>query len=296
MQEGVSVNLRSRPVVRIAALRAVSHRFSFAVLGLLGIALLIVERTDAISTDGLRTRVTDAVAPILDALSRPAASVGEIVNEVQTLVEIRAENARLREEIAALRQFQDVAFRLEAENLTLRTLLNYTPDWSHSFVTARVIGDNTGAFVRSLTINLGAVNGIADGQAAMGGRGLLGRVVQTGERSARILLLTDFNFRVPVVIERTGQPAILGGDNTERPRLLYLPPDASIRVGDRVVTSGEGGLFPPGLPVGTVAQQTDGAIRVDPFEALDVVSFVKIVDFHQTGDQIAMEMARGFLR
>lgn len=288
--------MRSRPAVRIAALRAVSHRFSFALLILIAIGLLVLGRIDVVPLDGVRTSVSDAVAPILDALSRPAATVSDMVDEVQTLTDIRDENARLREQVAALEQYQDVAFRLEAENLTLRTLLNYTPDWSYSFLTARVVSDNAGAFVRSLMINLGSNNGVADGQAVLGGRGLLGRIVQTGERSARILLMTDLNFRVPVVIERTQQHAVVGGDNTDKPRLLYLPPDASLRVGDRVVTSGQGGLFPPGLPLGTVAGQTDGTVRIDPIEPLDVISFVKVVEFLDVSDSIAFKDAPGFLR
>jgi rod shape-determining protein MreC len=288
--------LRSRPAVRIAALRAVSHRFSFALLLLIAVGLLILGRIDIVPLDGVRTSVSDAVAPILDVLSQPAATVSDVVDEVQTLAEIRAENARLKDQVAALEQYQDVAFRLEAENLMLRTLLNYTPDWSYSFLTARVVSDNAGAFVRSLMINLGSNNGVADGQAVLGGRGLLGRIVQTGERSARILLMTDLNFRVPVVIERTQQHAVVGGDNTDKPRLLYLPPDASLRVGDRVVTSGQGGLFPPGLPLGTVADQTDGTVRIDPIEPLDVISYVKIVEFHDVSDTIAFKDAPGFLK
>jgi rod shape-determining protein MreC len=257
---------------------------------------LILGRIDVVPLDGVRTSVSDAVAPILDVLSQPAATVSDVVDEVQTLADIRAENARLKEQVASLEQYQDVAFRLEAENLMLRTLLNYTPDWSFSFLTARVVSDNTGAFVRSLMVNLGSNNGVEDGQAVLGGRGLLGRIVQTGERSARILLMTDLNFRVPVVIERTQQHAVVGGDNTDKPRLLYLPPDASLRVGDRVVTSGQGGLFPPGLPLGTVADQTDGTVRIDPIEPLDVISFVKIVQFHDVSGTIAFKDAPGFLR
>jgi len=285
---------RSRPAVRIAALRAVAHRFSFGLLLFAAISLLMVGKIDAVLFDGVRARVVDAVAPILDAMSRPAASVARMVTELQSLSDIRGENARLRQEVSTLRQYQDVAFRLEAENLTLRNLLNYTPDSAHSFLTARVVADNGGAFVRSLTINLGAANGIRDGQAVLGGRGLIGRIVQTGDRSARVLLITDLNARIPVVVERTQQRAIIGGDNTDRPRLLYLPPDASIRVGDRIVTSGNGGMFPAGLPVGIVAAAQDSAVRIQPIEPLEAVTYVKVVDFRALDPGMAMQPVPGF--
>lgn len=285
---------RGRPAVRIAALRAVAHRFSFGLLLLAAVSLLMVGKIDAVLLDGARARIVDAVAPILDAMSRPAASVAQIVSEFQSLSDIRGENARLRHEVAELQQYQDVTFRLEAENLTLRSLLNYSPDSAHSFLTARVVADNGGAFVRSLTINIGSDNGIHDGQAVLGGRGLIGRIVQTGEHSARVLLITDLNARIPVLVERTQQRAIIGGDNTDRPRLLYLPPDASIRVGDRIVTSGSGGMFPAGLPIGVVAAAQDSTIRIQPIEPLEAINYVKVVDFRAVDPGMAMQPAPGF--
>jgi rod shape-determining protein MreC len=283
-------------VVRIATLRAVAHRFSFPILMLLSFVLLMVGKIDAVLVDALRARVSDAVAPILDAMSRPAASVATMVEEIGDLSDIRAENDRLRQELATLRQYQDVVFRLEAENLVLRNLLNYTPDVTHSFVTARVIADNSGAFVRSLAINLGRANGVRDGQAVLGGRGLVGRIVQAGERSARVLLITDLNAHIPTVVERTQQRAVVAGDNSDRLRLLYLPQDASVRVGDRLLTSGHGGLFPPGLPIGIVASVQDGGIRVQPFESLDDLTYVKIVDFRTVESDASMQAAPGFVQ
>ena len=92
----------------------------------------------------------------------------------------------------------------------------------------------------------------------MTGDGLVGRVAELGDHAARILLLTDLNSRVPVVIEETRERAILSGDNTERPALAYLPPDARVSSGQRVVTSGSGGVLPAGLPIGTVTVGRDG--------------------------------------
>jgi rod shape-determining protein MreC len=227
----------------------------------------------------VRARVTDAVAPILDAMSRPAGTIADVVEDARELARLRDENARLREQNRTLLRFEEVAYRLEAENASLRGLMNYTPERPHAFITARVIADNSGAFVRSVAINLGARNGVADGQAVMGGYGLAGRVVQAGDRSARILLLTDLNARIPVMVERTRDRAVLAGDNSMRPALLYLTVEADVAVGDRIVTSGHGGMFPPGLPVGIVANIADGDIRVQPFEDLDRLEYVRVVQF-----------------
>jgi rod shape-determining protein MreC len=266
-------------MARIAALRALAQRFSFALLLMAAVGVMMLGKVDTVVLDGLRTRLTDAVAPILDVLSRPAGTVADAVDWTQQLTDLRRENARLRAENEALLRFEQAAFRLQAENEALRSLANYHPATPHAFVTARVVGDNSGAFVRSLMINLGTQNGIADGQAVMGARGLVGRIVQAGERSARLLLVTDLNARIPVLVGAARHRAILGGENTDRPRLLYLRPESDIGIGDRVSTSGHGGMFPPDLPVGVVTAVADGAALIEPFEDLSRLEYVRIMDF-----------------
>lgn len=266
-------------MARIAALKAVTQRFSFLILFLTAFGLMVLGKVDVVVVDQLRSRVTDAVAPVLDAISRPAATVADIMERTQELADLRERNALLIAENETLKQYQQVAYRMEAENISLRELLNYTPATTHSFITARVIADNSGAFVRSLAINLGEQHGIRNGQAVLAGEGLIGRIVQTGERSARILLLTDLNARIPVTVHPSRHRAVLGGDNSDRPRLLYLPRDTEVSVGDRVVTSGHGGMFPAGLPIGTVVESTERGVRVQPFEDMHRLEFVRVVDF-----------------
>jgi len=111
------------------------------------------------------------------------------------------------------------------------------------------------------------------------GEGLVGRVSEVGSRAARVLLVTDLNSRVPVIVEGPQQRALLTGDNSERPCLRYLDAGAEIKVGDRVVTSGQGGVFPPGLPVGVVASLDREAPRVEPYVELSRVEYLRIVDY-----------------
>ena len=109
-------------------------------------------------------------------------------------------------------------------------------------------------------------------------------MVEVGEWTARVLLITDINARVPVLLDNsTRQRAVLAGDNSDEPRLLYLPPEASASVGDRVVTSGDGGLFPVGLPIGVVAAVEDRMIKVKPMVDLGKLEHVELVDFGLPG-------------
>ncbi len=215
--------------------------------------------------------------------SRPAATVSQVVDTARELAGIRAENARLREERARLLQWQTVARQMEAENTALRDLLRNQPPPKARFISARVIGEEGGAFARSLLINAGSHAGVRKGQAVVTGEGLVGRITDVGERAARVLPVMDLNSRIPVLIEATRTHAILTGDNSQRPLLSRLPPEAAVSSGDRIVTSGHAGAFPPGLPVGVVAAISDRGIGVQPFVDFFRLEYVRVVDFSLRG-------------
>jgi rod shape-determining protein MreC len=206
-----------------------------------------------------------------------------VVNAVHDLAALRAENVRLAEENARLMHWQTVARELDNENKALRGQLNYTPDPDSAFITARVIGDTGGSFVHSMLLNAGTREGVRKGQAVIAGENLAGRVAEVGDRTARILLLTDINSHIPVVIEGTRAKAILSGDNSDRPRLNYLSPNSNAAVGNRIVTSGHGGAFPPGMPVGVIASIQDGVVRVEPFVHRYQLEYVAVVDYGLPG-------------
>lgn len=267
----------------MAPIRTLVHRFAY--LGLIGTAffLMLLGKADTVLVDRFRIQVTDAVAPILDVLSRPVDTVVAVVDGVRELANLRAENARLLEDRTRLFQWQTVARRLEAENKSLRDLLNLAPDSMASFITARVIGDTGGAFAHNLVLSGDMRSGARKGQAVITGDGLVGRVIGVGDRSIRVLLITDLNSRIPVVVESSRTRAILAGDNSERPRLIHLPPGATVSPGERIVTSGHGDAFPAGLPVGVVVSVSDGGIEVQPLIDRNRLEYVRIVDFGLRG-------------
>lgn len=276
-----------RPAGSLARLatpiKAWAQRFAFLLLIGSAFGLMMIAKTDILLIERARTSVTDAVVPVLDAASRPVTTVANILREGQELAALRAENAALREQNARLQHWQVVARRLEAENAALSQLLNMAPEPDIHYVTGRVVADSGGAFVRSVLLNAGANQGVAKGQAALTGDGLVGRVTEVGRRSARILLITDINSRIPVVTEDSRMRAVLAGDNTAQPRLLYLPDDAEVQVGTRIVTSGHGGVFPPGLPVGMVSRAGEDGIRVQPFVDKARMEYLRVADYDMPG-------------
>ncbi|MEI6984520.1 MAG: rod shape-determining protein MreC [Rhodospirillaceae bacterium] len=269
----------ARPMSRLTALKALFQRFSFLLLLLASIALMMVGRVNPLMVENSRARVTDAFVPILDVISRPAATAAHLVERFIEATETYRENKQLRVENARLLQWKQAALHLEAENTSLRNLLHYKPEPKASFISARVIAAPGGAFVRNVVVTAGRREGVRRGQAAVAGPGMIGRVVEVGEWSARVLLITDINTRVPVVLDSSRQRAVLVGDNSDQPQLLYLPPEAKVAVGDRAVTSGDGGLFPPGLPIGLVSSVNDRLIRIQPMVNLSRLEHVQLVDF-----------------
>ena len=275
---------RSRPVYRFAApIRSLVHRFAYMGLLMAAFGLMMLGKADTVLMERMRTHVTDALAPIMDVISRPVATVANIVDHGRELIEIHAQNAELRETNQRLLQWQTAARRLEIENARLRALLNYKPEPNAAFLSARVIADTGGAFAHSLVLNAGWRDGVRKGQAVVADEGLTGRIAGVGAISARVILITDLNSRIPVVVETSDTRAILAGDNSEQARLIHLAPGSTVNVGYRVVTSGHGGAFPPGLPIGVVSAVSDEGISVQPFVKRERLEFVRVVDFGLKG-------------
>jgi rod shape-determining protein MreC len=254
------------------------QRFTFLLLLATAAGLMLLGKADTVIVERIRTEMIDAVAPVLDTLSRPIGVANDLIEHARNVYGLALENRTLREENARLLQWQAIARQLEAENAALRGLVGFVPEAAASEVSARVIGASGGAYVRSVLVAAGARHGVRKGQAAVAGAGLAGRVTEVGDRSARVLLITDLNSRIPVVIESSRDQAILAGDNSDRPRLDYLRPNARVAPGDRVVTSGIGGIFPPGIPVGVVVG-AEGGLRVQPPVDWDRLEFLRLLDF-----------------
>jgi rod shape-determining protein MreC len=278
--EGRRDSLWGFTMIRLSPqLRTAVQRTTLPILVLLSGAIIVLGKADQVLFDSLRTAVGDTVAPVLDAVARPLNAMGEVVDRAKVAVATYQENVRLEAENARLLQWQQTALNLAADNQQLRGLLKAVPESALSYVTARVVANSGGAFVRMILINAGTADHVSRGQAVITGEGLVGRLTEVGDRAARVLLITDLNSRIPVTVESTHVAAVLAGDNSERPRLLYLPAADGVKIGDRIVTSGEGGVFPPGLPVGVVSAIDGGGPRVEPYVELSQLGYVLVADY-----------------
>jgi len=263
--------------------RGFSHRFSFIFLASFSVLLLILSKTQPEAISLVRTQTTDFLVPVLDVMERPVQAVQSAGTFFRNIVFLRAENLKLREENARMVEWQNAVILLEKENRELRSLLKFKAEPRVSYVSARVIADTGGAYTRGLIITAGRVDGVHENMAVMTGDGLIGRVIEVGDWSSRVWLISDLNSRIPVSIAETGDRAVLAGDNSSQPKLLFLARDASVPEGSHVVTSGHGGIFPPNLPVGTLKEVSRGTYAVLPTADLGRVTYVRLVDFGLEG-------------
>jgi len=274
------LNDRDRSGNRLAVpVRTFAQRFAHIGLIIAAAALMLVGKMEPAAFERARAQVTDAVAPILDVASRPLEAMNQMVSEGKTLLALRAENARLRESRDRLLQWQAIARKLDSENKALRELLNFVPSSNAKTIAARVIGDAGGAFARTMILNAGSRDGVRKGEAVITGAGLVGRVQEVGLRSSRLLLLSDLNSRIPAVIENSRVRGIAAGTNGETLRLVHLPPDVVVEPGDRVVTSGNGGALPPGVPIGVVSAVGKQGVEVQPFVDPSRLEIVRVMDY-----------------
>ncbi len=272
---------RAGPEVKAETpVRATLRRALFALLVAASMGALIIGKAEVYVFDGLKGAVGDLLAPVLDAVTAPVRAARAVGGNLGRIAALTEENGRLRAENARLRQWRALARRLDGQNRELQRLLSLEPGGEVRMVTARVIADTGGPYARSLLIDAGRRQGVRPDGAVISGEGLVGRVIWAGMRSARILLITDRRSQVPVLAGPNRVHAILVGDNDARPYLRFLPRNAAIAPGDVIVTSGHGGLFPPGLPVGDAGatRRPDGGLAVLPHVDWTRLQFVRVVE------------------
>lgn len=261
--------------------RVFGERALAALLLFAALVCLIVNQFAPNFVQKLRMGLFEDTSSIFSFVAVPAHELSQMAEHVTGLSDMASDNASLRDENVRLKQWYNRARQLEAENKSLRQLVNLADLPRARFVTARVIATGGSAFAQGIVVDAGSVQGVTERMAVMTGDGLVGRVVGVSQNAAQVILLTDVNARIPVVIENSRHRGVLAGDNGLRPQLLYLPEDAAVSVGERVLTSGHGGIFTAGLPVGMVAATASGDIRVQPFADLRRLDVVQLVDFGQ---------------
>jgi rod shape-determining protein MreC len=274
---------RGRPYNRLSSFSFWTRRFSLLILLCAGIGFIVIDRVETPWARQARAAVTDVFTPIIDTVSAPFHAVSDWFDSFESNSEARRKNAVLKRAMEALKiQLQEKA-ALAEENKRLRSLLNVGKRYSGKHITARVIADPGGAYVRAVLINAGEVQGVRRGLAVINASGLVGRVVEVGARTSRVMLITDLNSRLPVMLGKSGRRAVLVGANGRLMRIAYLPPHSPVELKSLVLTSGHGGVLPRGIPIGRVERIDNGVAKIRPLVDWNQLSYVRVIDFTTPG-------------
>lgn len=255
-------------------------RLLLAVLVLCLLTLFFFWRIDSPRVERFRSQIIDQVVPRMDWAMAPVTGAMRLLQDFQSYQRIHEQNQELRRELRQMTAWKEAALQLEQENAKLRNLNNVQLDPRLTYITGVVLADSGSPFRQSVLINVGSRDGIVDGWATMDGIGLVGRVSGVGDNTSRVVLLTDTTSRIPAEIQPSGQRALVMGDNTPAPPIDFLESPDLVRPGDRLVTTGDGDVFPPGLLIGQVAQDPGGRLRVRLAADYERLEFLRVLRDH----------------
>ncbi|ABI77673.1 putative rod shape-determining protein MreC [Hyphomonas neptunium ATCC 15444] len=228
-----------------------ARRLTLGVLMAAAFALLVAQSAPQISEFFVPARTT-----VSDRLRAPSeiSLWARITGQAERERRVRA----LENEVRDLARYKAAAISMADRLEAYERILNLMGEPPEKGVTARVTTEVDGPFSQTLLANAGEMQGVEPGAVAVNEGGLVGRVIHLGERSSRILLISDYSSRLPVLGEVSGVRAIMYGQDREGGRLSDLPEDADFVEGERILTSGDGGAYPRGLVVGSAGKDASG--------------------------------------
>ena len=277
------------------------RRILQAVIILCLLGVFLVWRIDSPRVERFRSHVIDQVMPSFTWAMTPVMAITELALNFQSYQSLYEQNQELRRELQQMKSWKEAALQLEQENARLLDLNKVRLDPDLTRVTGVVLADSGSPFRQSVLLNVGARDGILDGWATMDGLGLVGRISGVGAKSSRVILLTDDSSRIPATIEPSGQSVLIVGDNTLAPPIDFIENPELVRPGDRIVSSGDGKVFPPGLLIGQVAKDPGGRLRVRLAADYERLKFLRVLrstsrrDVNGPGTLIAPKQASGRL-
>lgn len=265
--------------IRLSQFRIFIRKFVTALLFVSALALMMLSKADNVVLNKTASAVASVFHPVLKVLQLPAELAYGGYSAVRDVILVYKQNKELKNENLKLLLLQNQVRTLQAENSLLGEMLNYIPPPNAAYLTAKVVAEEGDGFAHSLIAYIGDTDKIKRGQVVLGDKSVVGRVDTVNGRYARIILITDINSKIPVIVERSRSRGILSGDNTNFPKLLFAPLNADIKIGDALVTSGVAGVFPSGLLLGTVARVGKDGIEIRTATDIEKLEYVRIVDY-----------------
>ena len=263
-------------------LKLLAKKFALVILFLIALLLMLLSKNQKDVVGNAATAGTGVVVAVVDVLVFPAKIISSVYDFIHEIGTIRKQNEKLALENKELKLLRDKYDALEVENKLLTELLNFATLPDIQYVSAKVVAEESDAFAQAVVAYVGKAN-VKKGDVVLSDKGVVGRIDTVKSSYAKIITLADINSKIPVMVEKNRVRGILSGNNTPFPKLTFVPLDAKINVGDKIVTSGVSGVFPAGLPVGQVLSVAKNEIKIKPFALLEKLEYIKIVKYGLDG-------------
>ena len=273
-RDDVSIAIRSAFLKK-----GVQQKFSFFALVITSIIFLYLDTFQNKPLDFLRATIKDLIYRGSTIVSLPEKGLNNLFTSIEGHFNVIDENIKLKKENRKLKNVSNENNYLLVENLQLKKQLNQEISSGFTLRNAKVIIDKNSPFLKSIIINKGSREKIKKGMAVLDGKNFVGRVVEVNFFSSRVLLVTDLNSKIPIVVEPKGYQAILSGTPSGIPGLDFLPKNHELKTGDKIFTSGKDGVFSSGIPIGQVFLEED-KVFVNLFSDITQLSYVN-VDFEE---------------
>lgn len=264
-----------------------------AALIVIGLALILIARFYPLAFQGVRGLALDATAPVA-TLGRPVVrGASDIGGEISAYFAAGSQNQALKAQLAAARRELIESRRLVRENARLAHLLKLVEGGAQPIATARIVGSGLSGSRRFATLAAGRAEGVQPGMPVRAADGLVGRIAETGQYAARVILLTDGGSSVPLRIVRTGEPALAEGRGEGTLEIHATVAGAQhFRRGDLLVTSGVGGVFPADVPVAVVTTISGEIARARPLANPDKLDFAIVLPVAASPPPLALPAGR----
>ena len=224
----------------------------------------------------IEAKILDFTAPVMNITSSGLYFMSNITKDIGSFFTSFQEHKKLKERNDFLESYFYLYKQTEAENKQLKNELKFANQLEHKYITAQVIARNNNALNQQITINAGTNQGLEKWQIVLANNQLIGRIVQSSQNTAKILLITDHISRIPVTAIDSRTKFIIAGAATNYLACKYLSEQHELKEGELVATNGDDPNIAAGIMIGSIFKE-DGAFYVKPNIDFDKIEFVKIL-------------------
>tara|TARA_B100001750_G_C15400319_1_gene542278 strand:- start:235 stop:1077 length:843 start_codon:yes stop_codon:yes gene_type:complete len=261
--------------LKIKDKKTLFSRHSFIFFIIFSITLITFDTKNIINSTIIRSQIVNSIFFTKDFFLSNLPNLDKLKLSFLSKEELLIENQFLKEKIEKSNLFKLKSEKLGIENDILRKELSLLPPVLENYVFVKVTADTQTHYNKTIIINAGKNMDIQKGDAALTSKGLIGSILDVYEKYSRVLLITDINSKIPVRVGKNNKKAIISGNNTNRIDLLYLKENITFEDGDLAYTSGDGGYFNPGIPIGFIKKENN-SIYIEPLNDLYEVQYINI--------------------